>query len=320
MSPCPTWSCSSASRCWSRWRAAFSSLLLLVPLAGCGDLPRPFQGNPGRTALRLAQPPPSRLSVPVPPASLLPDEAAAAWAGDVADALGQAEVPAFAGPVKPNDWQLTLSATLHGDQVVPRYAVRNPRGQEQGATEGPPVAVAAWAAARPATLKQAALQAAPSIASLLISIEAARQQSDPNSLLNRPTRVYVAGVSGAPGDGDESLARQIRAHLPRNGEVVQDTPAGADYKVEGRVRTAPGARGQTRVEIQWIVTDASGRESGRIVQINEVPPGTLDQFWGDVAVVVAEEASGGVRNVIANQSIVNRAKTLPAAPPPPPPS
>ena len=74
----------------------------------------------------------------------------------------------------------------------------------------------------------------------------------------------------------------------------------ADFTVEGDIKTAPGAGNTTRVEIQWIVTDAKGQESGRVVQINEVPPHTLDQFWGEVAVVVANEAAGGVHEVITN--------------------
>ena len=56
----------------------------------------------------------------------------------------------------------------------------------------------------------------------------------------------------------------------------------------------------TRVEIQWIVTDNHGQENGRVVQINEVPIGSLDQYWGDVAVAVATEAAGGVAEVVTN--------------------
>ena len=37
------------------------------------------------------------------------------------------------------------------------------------------------------------------------------------------------------------------------------------------------------------------------MQLNEVAPGSLDRYWGDVAVVVAQEAAGGIRDVILNQ-------------------
>lgn len=280
----------------------FSRLALLLPLAlsACGDLPQPFLGRPGATAARLAQPPPSRLTIPSPVQALLPDSAAGAWAGAVADALVAEEVPAVAGRgTRRGDWTLLLAAEVRGNDVVPSYTVRNPAGEPQGVSEGAPVSTRAWAGGQPDVLKAAAKQAAPGIASLLGRIDAARRQSDPTSLQNRPARIHFVGVTGAPGDGNTSLPTQMRAKLSNLGLVIQDTPQNADFTLSGQVQTAPGANGTTRIELQWIVTDAKS-ERGRIVQLNEVPRGTLDRFWGDVAVVVADEAAGGVRDVVLN--------------------
>jgi len=278
-------------------------LAALLALAACGDLPQPFLGRPGALASRLAQPPPSRLSIPVPAESLLPEAAASAWAGAVAEALVAEEIPAAAGPARRRgEWSLVLSAEVRGAEVVPTYTVQNPAGVPQGFSEGAAVSTAAWAGGSPAVLKAAAVQAAPGIASLLQRIEAARQLSDPNSLRNRPSRVYFAGVAGAPGDGNSSLAAQMRTRMAGLGLLVQDTARGADFAVRGEVKTAPGAGATTRIELQWVVAngDAAAAERGRVVQLNEVPPGSLDRFWGDVAVVVATEAAGGVRDVILN--------------------
>ena len=278
-----------------------SALLLLLALAACGDLPQPFLGNPGANATRLAQPPPSRLSVPSPMQSLLPDAAGNAWANATAEALLAEEIPAARTATRRTDWSLVLAAELRGADVVPTYEVRNPSGEPQGISEGAPVPAGAWASGDPAVLKAAAAQAAPGVASLLNRIDAARRQSDPNSLLNRPARVFFAGVTGAPGDGNRSLPAQIRIKLAGLGIVVQESPANADFKLSGEVQTAAGAKGTTRIELQWIVDDAAG-ERGRILQLNEVPPGTLDRYWGDVAVVVADEAASGVRDVLLNAS------------------
>ena len=277
---------------------SFRLLILLLALAGCGDLPQPFLGRPGATAMRLAQPPPSRLAIPLPTESLLPDAAARAWAGAVAEALQTEEVPAVAGGRR-TDWKLVLSAEVRGAEVVPSYTVQNPAGVTQGLSEGAPIPAADWAGGDPAVLKAAAVQAAPGIGSLLNRIEAARRQSDPNSLLNRPARLYFTGVTGAPGDGNRSLPAQMRIKLTGLGLVVQDAAKDADFTLAGEVQTAPGRNGATRIELQWIVADARG-ERGRIVQLNEVPLGTLDRYWGDVAVVVADEAAGGVRDVVLN--------------------
>lgn len=284
-------------------------LAALLSLAACGDLPQPFLGHPGAAAERLAQPPPSRLAVLSPTESLLPAAAAEAWATAVADALQTEEVPATADARhRRSDWSLVLSAEVRGGEVVPSYAVQNPSGEPQGFSEGAPVSTAAWAGGDPAVLKAAAAQAAPGIASLLNRIEAARRQSDPNSLLNRPARIYFTGVTGAPGDGNSSLPAQMRTKLGAMGLVIQDAAGGADFSLAGQVQTAPGAKGTMRIELQWIVMDGRGAERGRIVQLNEVPPGTLDRYWGDVAVVVADEAAGGVRDVVLNASGARAAK------------
>jgi hypothetical protein len=277
-------------------------LLLVLACAGCGDLPQPFAGRPGATALRLAgMPPPARLAVPPPTGALLADDAAKVWADATADALVGLEVPAVAKEIRPGDWRLIMTAKASGNAVVPTYTVQNPRGKAEGSTDGPPIEAQLWANGDRTALSAAAIAAAPKIAALLTSIEAAQMQSDPNSLLNRPARLVVPDVKGAPGDGDLSLAAQMRRQLPRNGEVVQDSPQGADFIVQGLVHTAPGAGGTMRVEIQWVVSDAQGREAGRIIQINEVPPGSLNHYWGDVAMVVAQEAAGGIRKVIDNR-------------------
>ena len=272
----------------------------LLLMAGCGDLPQPFLGRPGATAVRLAQPPPSRLAIPLPTASLLTDNAAQAWSAALADALVAQELPARAQPVGRGDWSLVLSAELQNGSVVPSYTVMDPEGRPQGSSQGPPVAAQDWAGGQAATLKAAADAEAPKVVAMLGGIEARRELSDPHSLLNRPPVIYFKGVTGAPGDGNSSLTRQITTRLPGLGDVVQDNAKGADYAVQCVVKTAPGAGNTTRVEIQWIVTDAKGEESGRVVQINEVPPHTLDQFWGDVAVVVSNEAASGIHEVITN--------------------
>ncbi len=292
--------------------------LLMLPLllAACGDLPRPFLGRPGATAQVLAQPPPARLAVPTPGNALLPDAAAAGFAKAVTATLLAREVPAQTGTVHPGDWRLDITAELHGTQVVPSFAVLDPAGKRQGTTDGPPADAAGWAEGTPAVLKQEADAAGPAIAELLTRIEAVRRRSDPNSLVNRPPRVLVADVDGAPGDGNHMLTRDMRKLLPELGEMVQDQPAGADFTVAGHVKVDHGTN--DRVEIRWIVTDAQQHEVGQVVQLNDVPHGTLDGLWGDVALVVAQEAAGGVRSVIDKQT--GRAPSAAAPPPTTPPT
>src|SRR5581483_11732124 len=111
-------------------------------------------------------------------------------------------------------------------------------------------------------------------------------------------QVAVPVVTGAPGDGNLALTRHMRTQLPKLGDIVQEAPQGADFIVAGQVRTAPAEGRNMRVEVQWLISDAAGHDLGRVVQINEVPSGSLTPFWGDVALVVAHEAAGGVQEVI----------------------
>jgi hypothetical protein len=278
------------------------SLMLLFSVTACGDLPEPFLGNPGATARRLAKPLAARLAVPVPSDTLLPDSANKALADDLATALQMEEVPAMAQPAAKSDWQLVATAAQQSGMVVPKFVVLNPQGKTEGEVDGAPVPVADWGNAGRAMLRAVAVEATPRIAATLTSIRIARDRADPNSLYNRAAKVMVAEVTGAPGDGDQSLTRQMRAHLATLGPVVQTTPAGADFMVKGQVKIVPEQNHLERVEIQWIITAADGSERGRVVQLNEIPSGTLDHYWGDVAAVVATEASGGVNDVIRRQS------------------
>ncbi len=286
-----------------------TALLTLLVLASCGGLPRPFEGYPGATAARLAQPPPARLSVSPPKAALLPDEAAAQFADAMAEALSGQDVPAIATAPRKGDWRLEIAAQLgdgaQANEVIPLYTVFDSTGEQAGVQQGQPVAASIWSQGSPATIKTAAADAAPGIADLLSRIEAARRASDPNSLVNRPAKLVVPDVTGAPGDGNRQLARQMRLALAAQGMLVQEVApknGQTDFTVAGKVVAVPIAGKMTRIEIQWIVADPKGDERGRIVQLNEVPAGSLDRLWGDVAVVVASEAAGGVKDVVARQT------------------
>jgi hypothetical protein len=285
----------------ARPRAA-AVLASLLALAACGDLPRPFAGRPGARAMALSRPPPPRLLVPPPAGGLLPERDAAAWARAVAAALVVEEVPAYAIAPHAGEWQLRLSASLNGAQVTPRYALIDPKGAEKGDVVGAPVLASDWAQATPATLQASAGQAAPQVLALLRSVDATLKQSDPNSLYNRPARIFFTGVTGAPGDGDSSLARFMRLKIPDTGDQLVPDAGTADFLLRGTVRVTPEPSGQEQVEIHWLVSDAAGKLAGDVAQGHDIPAGTLDHYWGDVAAVITDEAAGGVHEVITNFS------------------
>jgi hypothetical protein len=280
----------------------FRALLLLLALSACGDYPRPFLGNPGATARRLSQPPPVLLTVPAPTNALLTSAAAAAYANQIATTLAAMEIPAIAATPRKGDWVLQIDAKLTGNNVTPHFLVLDPAGRSEGDITAPPVSADDWSTASPATLQQAAKDDAPAISALLTQIQARIARSDPNSLLNRPAHIYLAGVTGAPGDGNQALAKQMGLALTNLGELVQTVPDGADMELRAEVKVTdrPGGTEQA-IEIDWIVSDTHG-ERGRAVQLNAIPAGALDIAWGDVAIAAAQQGADGIRHIIETNS------------------
>ena len=284
-----------------------AALCLALALAACGDLPQPFAGNPGANALRLSRPPPARLVVAPPTGALLEDHDASVWARAVANALVSAEIPALVAPAHDGDWRLALSATMTGPTVQPRYVYLDPRGHSHGDVAGAPVAAAAWASGDPAVFTHAAADAAPQVLGLVRAVEAELKQSDPNSLYNRPARIFFSGVTGAPGDGNVSLARDMRSKIPDTGDLLATRRETADFLLDATVRVTDEPGGQQQVEIHWVVRDQEGRIAGDVAQGKDLPRGMLDHFWGDIAGAITDQAAGGVHDVITNYSGRHRA-------------
>jgi hypothetical protein len=276
-------------------------LALPLALAACGPLPQPFRGRPGQVAQRLARPPGYRVAVVPGAGVLLTDTDARFLSQAVTEALAGQEVPAVNGTPLPLDWQLLIAAEREGGQVVPRYALRDADGQALGMLVGRPVPARDWAEGGEPVLRRVAADAAPNLAQLLARVDAQRRTGDERAAGSGPPVLRLIPVRGAPGDGNRSLTARMRERLAGFGFAVQDQAEGAQFAVSGEVTMAQGSsRAVQRVEIVWTVSRRDGQDLGRVLQLNEVPAGSLNGLWGDVALVVAEEASGGVRDVVVN--------------------
>jgi hypothetical protein len=113
-------------------------------------------------------------------------------------------------------------------------------------------------------------------------------------------RVTVRKISGAPGDGDESLAKAVATVLQRQDvDIVDEGKGKADLYLDGEVVVAPQKGGQQHVKIVWHVKRADGVEIGTVGQENDVPKGMLDGPWGDLAYNVAVAAGDGIAQLVA---------------------
>ncbi|MDD2876395.1 MAG: hypothetical protein PHT60_04100 [Acidiphilium sp.] len=299
-------------------------VFLLVPafLAGCGTLPQPFLGRPGPEGALLSVPPPPVLIVPPPQGALLGNVAAHRFASDLAQALVAQDVPSLVQPAAKFDWLLVAQAHTAADRVIPSFSIIGPTGKIYGHATGTPVAAQLWADGDPATLNAAALSAAPDLARQLGTINASVQQSNPLSLENRPSRVMLSGVTGAPGDGNHALALDLRRDLGQLGIVLVQHKDDADFILTGLIKVSPAKNQGTTppsdvVELDWIIRSQSGAFIGKVSQLHDLEPAQMVPYWGDVAVAAAQQAALGIKQVIVNAIPKPAAAPLNAASHPP---
>jgi hypothetical protein len=282
-------------------RSAFFPLALT--LSACGTLPEPFYGNPGREGAILSVPPAPVLIIPTPANALLANDAAQLYAADLAAALAADDVPSIARAAAKTDWRITTTASLAGAQVTPRYTLTGPDGKTYGQIAGAPADAAAWSNGAPAALTAQAAADAKPLLKILESANAEIQGSNPNSLENRPPKIYIAGVTGAPGDGDASLALNLARDLPPLGDDITTAKADADFTVNAVVTTKPDTGHQTLIQLNWLVHDANNRSIGQVTQLHDVNLPDITPYWGDTAAAAATEAAGGIHTVISNATL-----------------
>jgi len=272
-------------------------------LGACGTLPEPFYGDPGTAGAKLAVPPAPVLAIPNLAAAGLDDASGEVYATDLANALNALDVPSLARAPKPSEWRLTAKVTTSGGFVTPSYAIIGPDGKNYGVQTGTPVDAASWAAGDPGVLSQEATTDATAISNKLAAINASVQQSNPNSLENRPPRLFLGAVTGAPGDGDNALTIAMLRDLPGGDTKLVTDPADADFTITGHVKTQPDTNNQLLVELDWVVQDTSHRKIGQVTQLHDLKPGDIEPYWGDVAAAAAAEAATGVNEVITNATL-----------------
>ena len=111
----------------------------------------------------------------------------------------------------------------------------------------------------------------------------------------------VATVSGAPGDGAQSLTRALLGALRARG-VNADAGATGGYTVQGKVVMGQPSGGKQTIKIEWVVLDAAGKKKGTVWQNNVIPQGALDGPWGKTADDAAAEAAKGIAELLPKQA------------------
>ena len=288
-----------------------------LALAGCNTLPRPFAHEGPVTENQLLDLP-SGKGVRVVVTPKLPPAVAAA----AVKALTDAGIPASSDPF------LSRGFVLRADVVVEEPDDGRPETAEVvwklHEPDGRPIGKidqrigggeAGWIDSDPGPLTSAArdagkqvvayFQRRAEVATVDGATEAAVAFAEP--------RLYFSGVTGAPGDGNESLKRALTYILRQAGMPFADSSETASHQLNGRVEATPKGQGISDVSVVWQLTDRDGQEVSKISQRNPVPTANLERRWGELAFQVSGAAADGVLDAFAtvSQPVDRRPLALP---------
>lgn len=115
----------------------------------------------------------------------------------------------------------------------------------------------------------------------------------------------VPRVTGAPGDGSQSLSEAIRQELSGRGVALAETPSASTYRVEGSVKVGEAKDSKQPIVIEWVVKDPQGKKLGTVSQRNEIPAGSLDGEWGATAQQAAGAAVQGIVKLLPQKTASN---------------
>lgn len=269
---------------------AYALALLLV---GCQPLPHPFEDDrPGPRApimtLRDTD------TVLVAPVAGLASEARAKLARAMAEALQADEILASAESGNRSSLNLLGTASAGDRGVKVDWRLIDPSGRSIGnATGSAAVSMESLNRGDAAAIKALAMASATAVARLL-------QDDAPAAAPVRNFRqVMVLPVTGAPGDGKQSLTAAMTAALMQAKlTVVPGERSGDALSVVGTVTLDRPQNGRQRVAITWALLEPDGKQLGVVTQENAVPQGSLDRRWGEVANAVAEAAAPGILALI----------------------
>lgn len=114
-------------------------------------------------------------------------------------------------------------------------------------------------------------------------------------------KAFVEKVNGAPGDGNQVLARSMAVMLAELGFTLVDQSDKDAYAITAQVKVEPGPIEKDLVSLTWRVRNPNGAEIGTLDQKNAVKAGLLAKQWGETAALAAAAAAPGIAELIARQ-------------------
>jgi hypothetical protein len=268
-------------------------------VAACQPLPHPFADDVprrGSPILDLRD----GASVTIAPIEGAPRATAEKLGAAMASALQEREIAASDKTASIGSYELVgriqeTPASAGKAALVAVWELRDPSGQRLGErSERVEAPAADWQQGSNDAVARLAAASATQLVALL------RDDAPTEADIGGRTRLQIRGVTGAPGDGGESLAKAITELLKKQDLViVTDLQADPDLILDADVAITQPRAGKQHVKIVWHLRRKDGTEIGTVGQENDVPTGLLDGPWGDVAYMVAVSAQDGIMELVS---------------------
>lgn len=274
-------------------RRCLASLLVLL-VAACGPLPRPFQPeSKDELDLSTFERPAEILVLPLErDAPGNPTWAAESLARALRD-LGVSASSRSQVASHTLSGQVSLQpAAGRRDEILIAWELRRTGGERLGGyAQLVELPAGLWRDGQAGAVASVMAEAAPAIADM-------KQQAvaEAETLQAQTQRhVVIVPLDNAPGDGSASLARALEFELRAAAVPLARDIGDNDIIVMGDMALGPAERGWQDFRITWFVIQASdGADLGQIDQRNQVPAGSLDGPWGTTAFDIARGAAEGI--------------------------
>jgi hypothetical protein len=271
----------------------------LLPLVGCQPLPHPFADDvPRRGAPILTLR--DSTSIAIAPVAGLPRATAEKLGPAMASALQEREIAASDKTASIGSYELVgriqeMAGSEGKAALVVLWELHDPSGRRIGErAERLDASAADWDAGNEDPVARLAAASAVQIAAMM------QDEAPTETEIGGRPRLLIRTVAGAPGDGDQALARSITELLKKQDlAIVSDPQAKADLVLDADVTVGKPKAGKQNVKIVWHVRRRDGDEIGTVGQENDVPAGLLNGPWGDVAYMVAVSAQDGIMTLVA---------------------
>jgi hypothetical protein len=275
-----------------------AAFVVLATLAGCGELPRPFEtAHDNNEDLRLM--PVDKAGMVVHPPEGMPGPAADALTRALIDALRGEDVAAMTGPGNAASLVLDSTATAEPAGWAIHLALADADKTSLGSltSHANPAAVddpKAWS---------------PFAKAMAKSIAAMLQTDGTSPRADQPT-VVIGEIRGLPEGERRMLVHAIEFALQKARVQVASTPDKATHVIAGDITIAKphGSAGkeQSNVDVKWTVARADKSEVGQLHQANDVPVSMLSHDWPDIAMAVADAAVDGIVDLVNRRDTATR--------------